>query len=68
MSKIERTETLHEEQGRKQKHLRGLTSYAEHTIFVLTEGVRRNGHLLDLDLSLPNLALLLVSVCRLTPY
>lgn len=41
---------------------RQLTAYAEDTLGALTEGARRQGHLLDLDLSLPNLALLLASV------
>lgn len=41
---------------------RQLTPYAEDTLGALTDGARRQGHLLDLDLSLPNLALLLASV------
>ena len=41
---------------------RQLTPYAEDTLRALTDGARRHGHLLDLDLSLPNLALLVAAV------
>ncbi|HSR49542.1 MAG TPA: transposase [Acidobacteriota bacterium] len=41
---------------------RQLTPYAEETLHALTDAARRHGHLLDLDLSLPNLSLLLASV------
>lgn len=41
---------------------RQLTPYAEDVLSALTDGARRHGHLIDLDLSLPNLALLLASV------
>lgn len=51
MNKIENTPTP-----------RQLTPYAEDVLSALTDGARRHGHLIDLDLSLPNLALLLASV------
>jgi len=41
---------------------RQLTPYAEETLRALTDGARRHGQLLDLDLSLPNLAHLLAAV------
>lgn len=40
---------------------RQLTPYAEDTLVALSDGVRKHIHLLDLDLSLPNLALLVAS-------